>query len=227
MSQLHNRSSDSDPRAGWHIELNTLGPRRRLTFAQFPYNLRFPGQYYMAETGLNQNYNRDYDPLTGKYIESDPIGLDADGYSTYAYVTGEPIDQVDPEGLYRVNGGVPLPSPALDSLLRCMEALLDIQLTVTSTTNGQHQDPGHYAGTSIDIRPPTAVPLEDVFCAAGNCGAAWGLDESTGGQQYKYAVGANLHLQLNPPHHPKPTAPNAIPARCKPGVCSRPSGARS
>jgi RHS repeat-associated protein len=29
----------------------------------------------MAETGLNQNVNRDYDPLTGKYIESDPIGL--------------------------------------------------------------------------------------------------------------------------------------------------------
>jgi hypothetical protein len=27
----------------------------------------------MAETGLNQNWNRDYDPLTGKYIESDPL----------------------------------------------------------------------------------------------------------------------------------------------------------
>jgi len=37
--------------------------------------LRFPGQYYDAETGLNQNWNRDYDPLTGKYVESDPIGL--------------------------------------------------------------------------------------------------------------------------------------------------------
>jgi RHS repeat-associated protein len=29
----------------------------------------------MAETGLNQNYERDYDPLVGRYIESDPIGL--------------------------------------------------------------------------------------------------------------------------------------------------------
>ena len=36
------------------------------------YNLRFPGQYYRAETGLNQNYFRDYDPLIGRYIESDP-----------------------------------------------------------------------------------------------------------------------------------------------------------
>jgi RHS repeat-associated protein len=41
------------------------------------YNLRFPGQYYQAETGLNQNVNRDYDPLTGKYIESDPSGIHA------------------------------------------------------------------------------------------------------------------------------------------------------
>jgi len=42
----------------------------------FSYNLRFPGQYYQAETGLNQNVNRDYDPLGGgRYIESDLIGL--------------------------------------------------------------------------------------------------------------------------------------------------------
>jgi RHS repeat-associated protein len=39
----------------------------------FPYNLRFPGQYYQAETGLNQNYHRDYDPLVGRYIEPDPL----------------------------------------------------------------------------------------------------------------------------------------------------------
>ena len=46
------------------------------------YNLRYPGQYYMAETGLNQNWNRDYDPVTGKYIESDPIRLRG-GVNTY------------------------------------------------------------------------------------------------------------------------------------------------
>jgi RHS repeat-associated protein len=39
-------------------------------------NLRFPGQYFDSETGLHYNYFRDYDPGTGRYIESDPLGLE-------------------------------------------------------------------------------------------------------------------------------------------------------
>ena len=66
--------------------------------AQFAYNIRFPGQYYQPETGLNQNLNRDYDPLTGRYIESDPIGLRG-GLNTYAYVGGQPVGRIDPFGL--------------------------------------------------------------------------------------------------------------------------------
>jgi RHS repeat-associated protein len=65
----------------------------------FPYNIRFPGQYYQAETGLNQNLNRDYDPLTGRYVESDPMGLNGGSWSTYAYVAGNPISNADPSGL--------------------------------------------------------------------------------------------------------------------------------
>jgi RHS repeat-associated protein len=66
--------------------------------AEFVYNPRFPGQYYDAETGLNYNYFRDYDPATGRYIESDPIGIYG-GPSTYAYVDGDPLGLVDPTGL--------------------------------------------------------------------------------------------------------------------------------
>jgi RHS repeat-associated protein len=66
--------------------------------AKLVYNIRFPGQYYQAETGLNQNVFRDYDPAVGRYVESDPIGLDG-GVSTYAYADGNPIGESDATGL--------------------------------------------------------------------------------------------------------------------------------
>lgn len=62
------------------------------------YNLRFPGQYYDAETGHNYNYYRDYAPETGRYIESDPSGLDG-GFNTYLYVDAAPLETVDRFGL--------------------------------------------------------------------------------------------------------------------------------
>lgn len=66
----------------------------------FVYNLRFPGQYYLPETGLYNNYFRDYDPQVGRYVESDPIGLLGVSYSTYAYTGGNPISGKDLFGLF-------------------------------------------------------------------------------------------------------------------------------
>jgi RHS repeat-associated protein len=79
----------------------------------FVYNLRFPGQYYQAETGLSQNYFRDYDPKTGRFPESDPIGLRG-GINTYAYADGDPVSRKDPSGLF-VPPPVLLPLAALEA----------------------------------------------------------------------------------------------------------------
>jgi RHS repeat-associated protein len=83
------------PRMHWR---NRRRVRRRTSGRSFVYNPRFPGQYFDAETGLNYNYQRDYDPATGRYVESDPIGLHS-GINTFAYAGVSPLMLIDPLGL--------------------------------------------------------------------------------------------------------------------------------
>lgn len=64
----------------------------------FRFDLRFPGQQYDAASGLNYNYFRDYEAGTGRYVESDPIGLGG-GISTFGYVGSMPLLTFDRTGL--------------------------------------------------------------------------------------------------------------------------------
>ena len=61
-------------------------------------NIRFPGQYYDEETGLHYNYFRYYEPELGRYITSDPIGLEG-GVNTYLYSLANPVKYKDIFGL--------------------------------------------------------------------------------------------------------------------------------
>ena len=65
---------------------------------KFKYNIRFPGQYSDKETGLHYNNARFYSAATGRYIESDPLGLTG-GANTYIYAYNDPEKYSDFFGL--------------------------------------------------------------------------------------------------------------------------------
>ena len=89
--------TDGTPVWAWPYTRNPFG-EAPASGNGYSLNLRFPGQYHDAETGLNYNYYRDYEPGTGRYIQSDPIGLNG-GVSSYAYAMGTPLIFADPVGL--------------------------------------------------------------------------------------------------------------------------------
>ena len=87
-----------------------------------------PGQYFDEETGLYYNYFRDYDAVTGRYVESDLIGL-AGGLNSYVYAAGNPMLYIDPLGLRwvpcdDVSRGAQcwVPDPAVDNKPTCATA---------------------------------------------------------------------------------------------------------
>jgi RHS repeat-associated protein len=85
----------------WHSRTTLWGALLSSTPTSAHTPLRFPGQYHDPETGLNYNYHRYYDPTTGRYDTTDPLGLIA-GPNPRTYVVN-PTLWLDPLGLSPYN----------------------------------------------------------------------------------------------------------------------------
>jgi RHS repeat-associated protein len=82
----------------WAYQGNPFGEQVPASTTGYALNLRFAGQYWDQESGFLYNIHRYYDSATGRYIQSDPIGLTG-GINTYGYVSSNPLSSTDAEGL--------------------------------------------------------------------------------------------------------------------------------
>ncbi|HSY50113.1 MAG TPA: RHS repeat-associated core domain-containing protein [Thermoanaerobaculia bacterium] len=142
----------------WRVEYDPYGTANVVRAGASRHQpLRFPGQEYdEASTDRNYNIFRWYRSESGRYTQSDPIGLDG-GIDLYAYGNGNPLQVDDTNGLSFVD-------------VRKAD-----EKRYNSLAEYQHANPCQSSGTSYSC---TQRLLEDIACPCSCKGTGWGMDVS-------------------------------------------------
>jgi RHS repeat-associated protein len=90
------KMTDGSKAVVWDAVYRPFGEAQSIT-GSATNNLRFPGQYFLIESGLHYNWHRHYDPTIGRYLQADPLAF-VDGPSVYAYAGLAPTQYIDPDG---------------------------------------------------------------------------------------------------------------------------------
>jgi RHS repeat-associated protein len=81
----------------WQGEYLPFGEAYSIT-GNITNNIRFPGQYFDDETNLHYNYYRDYNPVVGRYVEADPVGIKKSRNHLFVYALNNPLKYIDETG---------------------------------------------------------------------------------------------------------------------------------
>jgi RHS repeat-associated protein len=172
----------------WKADYEPFG-KATIKVSTIENNLRLPGQYYDRETGLHQNYFRDYEPTTGRYVETDPIGLDG-GLNLYSYANQNPLTFTDPLGLapYNdpmnqiANGAAGLPPNAnLPPPLQCKKVCkAKVKVCVGPFEAEVSSGPNKWAGGYLGLRVVPGLSAQSGLECSIECGdpTGWNLKAS-------------------------------------------------
>ena len=144
--------SDEQGQVRWQANYTPFG-QAIIKRADIDLSLRLPGQYVDEESGTHYNYRRNYDPATGRYLRSDPIGLGG-GVNTYAYALAEPLGRSDPLGLQEqqlVGGFLENPSAEVRRIIQSngLQPYVDLARTPAANELPAPPRPGVLVGTVL------------------------------------------------------------------------------
>ncbi|MDH3976794.1 MAG: hypothetical protein OEV42_21235 [Deltaproteobacteria bacterium] len=100
-SVLKLTDASGTPVAGYSFGYDSFG---NLVKGTLDRNYTYTGREWDEEVGLYYYRARFYDPEVGRFISKDPLGFDGGDYNLYSYVGQNPVNKIDPLGLFEISG---------------------------------------------------------------------------------------------------------------------------